>query len=116
MAVVEISTGMILMWSGAIVDIPAGFALCSGANGTPDLRSTFIVGAGDTYDVGDAGGNTAHNHPASGTIVDPYLDFGSDIAAGNNYSEELADDAVTVVVQNANHIPPYYALAYIMKT
>lgn len=36
--------GGIIMWSGAINDIPAGWALCNGDNGTPDLRGRFVVG------------------------------------------------------------------------
>jgi len=37
--------GAIVMWSGKISDIPEGWALCDGTNGTPDLRDRFIVGA-----------------------------------------------------------------------
>ena len=48
--------GVILMWSGAIVDIPSGWSICDGTNSTPDLRSRFIVGAGSTYTVGNIGG------------------------------------------------------------
>ncbi len=48
--------GGIIMWSGAINDIPVGWALCDGSNGTPDLRNRFIVGAGGTYNVGSTGG------------------------------------------------------------
>jgi hypothetical protein len=65
-------TGMIIMWGGLISNIPAGWQLCDGTNGTPDLRDRFIVGAGNNYNVGDAGGlatNTlitaqlpSHNH------------------------------------------------------
>ena len=44
------------MWSGPVSAIPAGWALCDGTNGTPDLRDRFIVGAGGGYDVGDTGG------------------------------------------------------------
>ena len=35
--------GAIIMWHGT--QLPPGWALCNGANGTPDLRSRFIVGA-----------------------------------------------------------------------
>lgn len=38
--------GSIIIWSGNEQDIPAGFALCDGQNGRPDLRNRFIVGAG----------------------------------------------------------------------
>lgn len=44
---------IICLWAGAIVDIPAGWALCDGNDGRPDLRNTFIIGAGDTYAVDD---------------------------------------------------------------
>ena len=35
--------GGIIMWSGTIASIPAGWVLCDGANGTPDLTDKFIV-------------------------------------------------------------------------
>jgi len=37
--------GVVVMWAGKISDIPEGWALCDGYNGTPDLRDRFIVGA-----------------------------------------------------------------------
>lgn len=37
--------GGIVMWSGSVASIPAGWALCDGLNGTPDLRDRFIIGA-----------------------------------------------------------------------
>ena len=37
---------MIVIWSGAIIDIPAGWVLCDGNNDTPDLRDKFLIGAG----------------------------------------------------------------------
>lgn len=49
----NIMKGLICIWSGAIVDIPAGWALCDGNNGTPDLRNKLVIGAGDTYAVDD---------------------------------------------------------------
>jgi len=49
----------IIMWSGSIVDIPDGWALCDGNNTTPDLRGKFIVGAGGVdYAVNAQGGTT----------------------------------------------------------
>lgn len=60
--------GVILMWSGEVVDIPAGWYLCNGLNGTPDLRDKFILGAGSLdYAPGDSGGTTTHTHV--GTIA-----------------------------------------------
>ncbi len=48
--------GAIVMWSGPLADIPPGWALCDGNNGTPDLRDRFIVSAGGGYAVGATGG------------------------------------------------------------
>jgi len=36
----------IVMWSGSLANIPSGWVLCDGTNGTPDLRSRFIAHAG----------------------------------------------------------------------
>lgn len=73
--------GGIIMWSGAISAIPAGWALCDGTSGTPDLTGRFVVHAdadtGGTYAPGDTGGADsvtltesqipAHTHAFSGT-------------------------------------------------
>lgn len=62
----------IIMWSGSIGSIPSGWALCDGAihsgQPTPDLRNAFIVGAGNTYAVGQTGGSTNPVYSASGII------------------------------------------------
>ena len=45
--------GGIIMWSGTIASIPAGWSLCDGTNGTPDLTDKFVVS------VANAGENPA---------------------------------------------------------
>jgi len=45
--------GIICLWGGAIVDIPAGWHLCDGNAGTPDLRDKFVIGAGSSYSPDD---------------------------------------------------------------
>ena len=56
-----IPIGGIIMWSGAIANIPTGWALCNGvAVGgitPPNLRDKFIVGAGSAYAVAAIGGS-----------------------------------------------------------
>ncbi len=59
--------GVITLWSGATTNIPSGWALCNGANGTPDLRNRFVIGAGSTYAVGAKAGATTHTHTVSGS-------------------------------------------------
>lgn len=73
-AATPIPAGGILLWSGSIGSIPAGYVLCNGSNGTPDLRDRFVVGAGSTYAVDATGGSAnavvvSHTHTA--TVTDP---------------------------------------------
>ena len=137
-------TGMIMMWSGSIVSIPSGWALCNGSNATPDLRNRFVVGAGSTYSVGGTGGSAdaivvSHNHTATSTVTDnghlhtfrdvaassgtPTDPYGSSDGRLGTSSTNTATTGITVATTisstgssgtNAN-LPPYYALAYIMK-
>ena len=56
--------GGIIVWSGTLGNIPGGWALCDGANGTPDLRDRFVYGAGREEEVGRAG-NVAYGGPVA---------------------------------------------------
>ena len=55
-----VPAGVIVLWSGASNAIPTGWYLCDGANGTPDLRNRFLIGAGSggNYSPGDTGGES----------------------------------------------------------
>lgn len=74
--------GIISLWFGSVASIPAGWALCNGLNGTPNLQNLFVVGAGSSYAVGQTGGATsvstvtdlqgAHAH-AGATVASPPL-------------------------------------------
>jgi hypothetical protein len=50
-----IPMGIIVMWSGSTSNVPSGWLLCNGTNGTPNLMDRFIVGAGSTYTTGGTG-------------------------------------------------------------
>ena len=86
--------GAIIMWSGSINDIPVGWALCDGRNGTPDLRDRFIVGAGGSYNVGSTGGSNtvtlnanqipSHAHSASTNLAGIHTHTGKTDSAGNH--------------------------------
>jgi len=136
-------SGVIVMWSGSVASIPAGWLLCNGGNGTPDLRDRFVIGAGSTYSPAATGGSAnaivvSHTHSATSVVTDPghahsyTAPSGSDdpgIAGGSVVASTIASttgNAITGITvattvnssgssgTNAN-LPPYYALAYIMK-
>lgn len=58
--------GIITLWSGSQGSIPAGWVLCDGTNGTPDLRDRFVVGAGSSYAVGNASGSISKTTDSQG--------------------------------------------------
>ena len=141
-----IPTGMISLWYGSIGSVPSGWYLCDGTNGTPDLRDRFVVGAGSTYSVAATGGATdaivvSHTHTATSTVTDPgHLHSGpstlnvtlSGAGASNvrtasgvgSVNTNTATTGITVATSNAStgtsgtnaNLPPYYALAYVMKS
>lgn len=163
--------GAIIMWSGKIADqIPSGWKLCDGSDGTPDLRDRFIVCAPALDEVGktggsstsrldiiEAGGHThtgvtgettltvaqlpAHTHGTAGTGSGGTLIQASGNTYGNtnNYllapggaGSEFSSSSVGggnphthTVALDGKHThsgtvetdpPPYYALAFIIKT
>ena len=134
-------TGMIMMWSGSIASIPSGWVLCNGSSGTPDLRDRFIVGAGSSYNPGNTGGSAnatlvSHTHTATSSVSDPghsHAYTGTEVPGGSGRADRqgvlsgrttsAATTGITVSTSistegssatNAN-LPPYYALAFIMK-
>jgi len=139
-----VPSGLIAIWSGSLGSIPSGWVLCNGSNGTPDLRNSFILGAGSTYAVGTVGGSAdaivvSHTHTATSTVTDPGHRHGSDFTgdssvggagtgnqlAGNTaHLMTTATTGITVATSNAStgvsgtnaNLPPYYALAFIQKT
>jgi hypothetical protein len=142
----SLPSGCILIWSGPVGAIPSGFVLCDGTTaGVPDLRNSFVIGAGSNYTVGQTGGSAdsivvSHSHAASATITDPghthtYSAFipGSGYEAGltgaNPYiggtsgttESSTTGISASISVQTAGqsgtggNLPPYYALAYIYK-
>lgn len=174
-----IPAGLIAMWHGVLADIPSGWVLCDGQNGTPDLRDKFVKGAANAQNPGGAGGALTHthaDHPAlthSGAAVADHASHthaytevpnhvhgftdlrgattggattnravteGQDtssgatglktanpdggVASGTTQGPNAAlSHSVTQPTQHAaqshssqNHEPPYYAVAFIMKS
>lgn len=112
-----------MMWSGATNNIPSGFVLCDGTNNTPDLRNRFIVAAGENYNIGDTGGQAsaslAHAHSFSGKTEKPSKTIsggsGGIIVAANTHTHDFSGNTSSAAL-SVNTLPPYYALAYIMKS
>ena len=110
-----INVGFILLWQGSIATIPSGWALCNGANGTPDLRNKFVIGAGSSFAVDQNGGASSHNHPFTGDGHTHAIQGGVNIPDGFGGLDPTDSAAGTGTTDNTANLPPYYALAFIMK-
>ena len=104
-----IEAGTILIWSGALSNIPTGWTLCDGTNGTPDLTDRFVVGAGSSYAVEAVGGSTSSSISSTARAVSPCQDNLP------NFSCNMASALIIKTVSGGSSLPPYSALAYIMK-
>ncbi len=139
-----IPLGGIILWSGALNQVPAGWALCNGGTvsgrTTPDLRNRFVVGAGAAYNPGSTGGadsvaltvNQMPSHAHSyqdGFFIENYgSNAYPETFVGNNLQGSGDTDGdnryiwyrdMTTFSNGGNQAhenrPPYYALAYIMR-
>jgi hypothetical protein len=147
--------GGIIMYKGAIADLPSGWSFCNGSNGTPDLRDKFIIGAfadsggqantnvtGSTTKNGGSANLVVPSHTHNPTVTDPghfhntrgtrQVQAGSDNSGpfvtesswgtgSSQYATQSVSTGVNVTISttgvsatNAN-LPPYYALAFIMR-
>ena len=111
----------------------------------PDLRGRMILGASDEHTAGSTGGSETHSHSISGTVGEttltveqlashvhpasaPYLihragsvpvDSGNyrydNVTAPEAGGSQPHTHALTGASGEASSLPPYYALAYIMR-
>ena len=104
--------GTILLWSGTFASIPAGWVLCNGDGGSPNLLDRIVLAAG-TYTghaPGQFGGVTSvglgrHIHQ---TVTPFYAGVvGAPTVQSDYQGVALYDGAYSDL--------PYYAVAYIMK-
>lgn len=113
--------GLIFIWSGEVGNIPAGFSLCDGNNGTPNLVDKFIKCVPDVEtDPGTESGSLEHTHTLDeythiGTQHIQYGKPGADgtyLATTTDY--EYKHDHTGSISKEQE--PSYYKVAYIMIT
>lgn len=138
-----IPSGVIVMWSGTLGTIPAGWSLCDGTGGTPDLRDKFIYGWSDGVDPGGTGGAATHTHtysdlpehghgvswshgaPGKRSTVNHF--YGSSWQLGCHtewgFIDSCQDAGLSVLTAGVaspetdvgSTLPPYFKLAFIIK-
>ena len=109
-----IPAGVIVGWSGAVGSIPAGWQLCDGTKGTPDLRGRFILGANTGVDAGEPGGQASYTTSQNQRHTMVITRRGGS-AALEPASSSPALNSVSMHTHSVSAMPPYYSLAFIMK-
>lgn len=118
-----VPSGLIAIWSGTVTDIPSGWVLCDGNNGTPNLQDKFVVGAGSTYAAGATGGagtvalteSELASHTHSVTTYNDYTNNSNDPGSSFNTPTVAYETSATGGDSAHENKPPYHALAYIQK-
>lgn len=127
----RVPRGTIVVWSGTAEEIPKGWYLCDGNNGTPNLLNRFIMG-GTTAGATGGGAHThivaeggAHSHTVNSVTHTHGRTSEGGVVARTTYGDVIADGGHEHTISTGgshNHKmssvvaePPYYSLAYIMK-
>ena len=125
---------------GSINEIPTGYVVCDGRNGTPDLRDKFVIGAGATYKSGESGGSLSHTHSGNidvGVLSTESVEVvngppphrgrhghhhhphdhhdGPPIQKINVLSGDGGSHRHSTKIESSEHVPPFYSILFLMK-
>lgn len=118
--------GSIIMFSGKAEEIPSGWAICDGTNGTPNLIDKFIKGSNIAGSTGGASQITLsvaqlppHNHQLTKCYYGKADNVNDTIQVVRWYEDGLPQAQITTSATGSGSpidiTPPYYTLIYIMK-
>jgi hypothetical protein len=103
----SVPRGTIIAWAKESGPIPAGWAICNGDPGTPDLRDRFLYGAGSISDAG-AAPNTWSNKTGALRQEDFTT---SDIVGRPDNQKSVASSSHA----HDLHLPPHYRVVFLIK-
>ena len=138
----DLEIGSITLFYTTAASVPAGWQLCDGTNGTPDMRGMFLYCASIDGDLAGTGGATththtgggssstgSHNHSYSGTWSRNYSSvsiFGSGIAtaavghghgtsSGNTSTDDSHSHASGGTTGAGTNLPAYHRIYWIKR-
>lgn len=118
--------GAIVVWSGTAENVPEGWSICNGENGTLDLRDKFVLAAGDGHEVGETGGSEEVT-----LTIDQMPQHDHRVNVGTNRTNDMVSAVYRTNVNELRtefrsgyagssqphpNMPPYYTALYIQKT
>lgn len=138
-------TGTVVMWDRPLSDIPSGWTLCDGNNGTTNMLGNFPQHTNDDTAVGNTGGQNSyslstsqiptHDHSGSTdttgshTHTTEYVSFppdgidtpdevegpGRNSKTGGAHSHSIDSVSSTGGTSSVDNLPAYYEVAFIQK-
>lgn len=97
-----IPVGGVIFWPFSVASIPAGFQLCDGTNGTPDMRDRFPIGAAQDVS-GESRTNVTGALTKTGGSKDAVLPSHTHVATVGNQSADHSHTGSTSVAGEHTH-------------
>lgn len=107
---IERTTGVpggnfITLWYGDVNNVPDGWLLCDGNNGTPDMRGRVPLGSGGQFATGaHSSAATPNGEGGDGKRTSDYYD-----------NAQLTGSGKQVSTAGHRHVLPFYALVFLMR-
>ena len=99
-------SGAIVMWGGAINNIPSGFSLCDGTDGTPDLTDRFVQGAGGALSQEQTGGSSSETVNISGSDT-ANISISDNVSVSGQTGRMIFQDPTVNINYEEKNGPPY---------
>jgi len=107
--------GTILMWAGSLSEIPSGWLLCDGNNGTPNLIGRFLRGVNGS-DPGTTGGQDSFSLSSSHL---PNHSHDGDVNNSGNHDHDVhydTDDDIAYDYNKFSRHPSYGSYRHATST
>jgi len=122
-----IPSGLIAMWHGTIANIPGGWLICDGNGGTPNLLAKFVEGVASAVTNPGAGGGEASHTLITNEIPSHNHAILTDTGGTEASTSVIGQTSRNVTRRDINskstgggaaheNRPPFYDIAFIMKT
>lgn len=96
--------GSIIMWWGSKTNVPSGWAICDGDNGTPNLSDKFVVGASDDVSGKPASNVTTTGLTTSSGWADAIVPEHSHVASASFVGAPLEEHTHEAIVNDPGHL------------
>jgi len=95
--------GAIIQWYGLAANVPSGWSICDGQNGTPDMSHAFARGAQADGEIGTGGGNDTATTSSDGSHAHAGSSVASHVLTENEIPGHVHGSGGLVLGQDGGH-------------